>query len=139
MVLLDTNVLSELMRPAPNPNVVQWLDGWPAAEIWISSITVAEIFLGIQLMADGRRKSNLLQTAETIFHEDFADRCLPFDALAARHYADIVTARKESGRPVTVEDAQIAAVAKSCRLLLATRNTKDFEGIDDLTLINPWD
>ncbi|HHJ38127.1 MAG: plasmid stabilization protein [Methylothermaceae bacteria B42] len=139
MVLLDTNVLSELMRPAPNPKVMDWLDGWPAEDVWISAITMAEILFGIRLLADGKRKSDLLRLAETMFQEDFAGSCLPFDDLAAKNYADIVAARRQAGHPITVEDAQIAAIATSCHLLLATRNTRDFEGINNLTVINPWE
>jgi predicted nucleic acid-binding protein len=139
MILLDTNVLSELMRADPNPEVVQWLDRRPDSEIWICSVTVAEIRLGISLLPQGKRSRILLATAEQVFQEDFSERCLPFDCEAAVHYARIVAERKQQGLPVSVEDAQIAAVAMTGGLMLATRNIKDFAGIDGLQVVNPWE
>ena len=138
MILLDTNVVSELMRPAPAPSVVEWLDGYSAADVWISAVTVGEIRLGIALLPDGQRKQRLADLAEAMFEEDFLDRCLPYDVLAAAQYAGIVAIRTRLGRPVSVEDAQIAAIARSGGLTLATRNTKDFSDIDRLPLVNPW-
>ena len=138
MILLDTNVLSELMRPIPDPNVVRWLDAWPEWEVWISAVTIAEIRLGISILPAGKRKDLLLDLAEQMFHEDFPDRCLPFDCEAAGEYAQIVTARNRQGHPISVEDGQIAAIARTADLSLATRNTKDFSGITGLKLIDPW-
>ncbi|MBI2836026.1 MAG: type II toxin-antitoxin system VapC family toxin [Acidobacteria bacterium] len=138
MILLDTNVLSELMRRSPEPRVLQWMDSRPAAEMWISAVTVCEIRLGIALLPEGLRKDLLADLAEAMFQEDFSERCLPFDFSAAAGYASIVAARTRQGRPIKVEDAQIAAIALSGGLTLATRNTKDFAGIDRLTLVNPW-
>jgi toxin FitB len=138
MILLDTNVVSELMRRAPEPRVVEWLDAQPAADVWISAVTVGEIRLGIALLPDGQRKERLAGLAEAMFQEDFSDRCLAYDILAAADYAEIVAARTRLGRPVSVEDAQIAAIARSGGLTLATRNTKDFSDIDGLPLVYPW-
>lgn len=138
MILLDTNVLSELMRPAPDPYVVRWLDAQPEWDVWISAITVAEIRLGISLLPDGSRKKLLLGLAEQMFQEDFVDRCLPFDYDAAVEYALVVPERNQLGHPISVEDAQIAAIAKTAGLTLATRNTKDFSGISGLKVVNPW-
>jgi toxin FitB len=152
VILLDTNVLSEFMRPQPSAQVVSWLDGQPAGEVWISAISRAEIELGLALMPKGRRKEALVQAAQAMWGEDFADRCLPFDEVAASHYARIVSARIQAGRPISsvratrptaravnrVEDAQIAAIALAHRMVLATRNTADFELIDGLALVNPW-
>lgn len=138
MILLDTNVISELMRPMPDPRVIGWLDAQPDAEVWISAVTVAEIRLGIALLPEGRRRSLLLELAEKMFQEEFGDQCLPFDCEAGREYASIIAERNLQGRPSSVEDAQIAAVALSSGLILATRNTKDFSGIAGLELINPW-
>lgn len=138
MILLDTNVLSELMRPMPDAKVVRWLDAWPEWEVWISAVTVAEIRLGISLLPGGKRKELLLDIAEQMFQEDFPDRCLPFDCDAAREYALIVAARTRQGYPISVEDGQIAAIAKTAGLALATRNTKDFSGITGLKLVDPW-
>ncbi len=138
MILLDTNVVSELMRPAPEPKVLAWLDAQPAAGVWISAVTVGEIRLGIGLLPDGQRKERLARLAEAMFQEDFADSCLSYDVLAAAEYAEIVATRAGLGRPISVEDAQIAAIARSGGLTLATRNTKDFSDIDELPLVNPW-
>ena len=138
MILLDTNVLSELMRPMPDPNVVRWLDAWPEWDVWISAVTVAEIRLGISLLPAGKRKELLLDLAEQMFQEDFPDRCLPFDCEAALEYALIVAERNRQGHPISVEDAQIAAIARTAGLALATRNTKDFSDITGLKLVDPW-
>ena len=138
MILLDTNVLSELMRPTPDPHVVRWLDARPAGEVWISAVTIAEIRLGILRLPAGQRKALLLDLAEQIFKEDFHDRCLPFDCEAAFEYAVIVDQRNRQGHPISVEDAQIAAIARTAELALTTRNTKDFSDIEGLTLLNPW-
>ena len=138
MMLLDTNVLSECMRPAPAPQVVAWLDAQAADQVWICAVSRAEIELGIALMPEGQRKKGLRDAATALFAEDFAGRCLPFDTQAATHYAAIVAQRTRAGRPITVEDAQIAAIALSHRLTLVTRNTRDFGGIEGLTLFDPW-
>lgn len=138
MILLDTNVLSELMRPMPDANVVQWLDAWPEWDVWISAVTVAEIRLGISLLPAGKRKELFLELGEQMFQEDFTDRCLPFDCEAAGEYALIVAERNRQGHPISVEDAQIAAIARTAGLALATRNTKDFSGITGLELVDPW-
>ena len=138
MILLDTNVLSELMRPMPDPKVVRWLDAWPEWDVWICAVTVAEIRLGISLLPAGKRKELLLDLAEQMFQEDFPDRCLPFDCEAAFEYALIVAERNRQGRPISVEDAQIAAIAGTAGLALATRNTKDFSGVKGLNLVDPW-
>jgi toxin FitB len=138
MILLDTNVLSEIMRPAPEPKVLRWLDAQPDVDVWISAITVAEVRLGIELLAGGKRRQQLAGLAQQMFEEDFAERCLPFDASAAGEYASIVAKRTRQGSPISVEDAQIAAIAVTGGLALATRNTRDFTGIQGLTLVNPW-
>lgn len=139
MILLDTNVLSELMRPAPHAGVVHWLDQRSALEIWICSVTVTEIRLGLSLLPQGRRRQALFALVEQTFQQDFSERCLPFDCEAAGYFARIVGERKQQGRPVSVEDAQIAAVALAGGLVLATRNTRDFSEIEGLQVINPWD
>jgi predicted nucleic acid-binding protein len=138
MILLDTNVLSEFMRPRPSASVVSWLDEQPAGEVYTSAISRAEIELGLLLMPAGKRREALSQAAWAMFAEDFAGRCLPFDEDAARHYAAIVSAQTRAGWPISVEDAQIAAIALAHRMSLATRNTTDFELIDGLAVVNPW-
>jgi len=138
MILLDTNVLSEFMRPQPSASVVTWLDAQRTDEVCTSAISRAEIELGLLLMPVGKRQEALSQAARAMFAEDFAGRCLPFDEDAARYYARIVSARTRTGRPISVEDAQIAAIALVHRMPLATRNTTDFESIDGLEVVNPW-
>jgi len=138
MILLDTNILSEVMRPAPEPRVLRWLDAQPDGDVWISAVTVAEILLGVELLPDGKRRELLSGLAQRMFEEDFAERCLPFDGLAAGEYAAIMAGRTRQGSPISVEDAQIAAIARAGRLTLATRNTRDFAGIKGLALVNPW-
>ncbi len=138
MILLDTNVLSEFMRPQPLGSVVAWLDEQPANEVYTSAISRAEIELGLLLMPPGKRQEALSQAARAMFAEDFAGRCLPFDEDAARQYARIVSVRMRAGQPISVEDAQIAAIALACRMPLATRNTADFKLIDGLEVVNPW-
>ena len=138
MILLDTNVLSEFMRPQPAVGVVAWLDKQPSVDVFTSAITRAEIELGILRLPTGRRQEALSRAARVMFEEKFAGRCLPFDEDAARHYARIVSARTHAGRPISVEDAQIAAIALARRMPLATRNTPDFDMIDGLEVVNPW-
>ena len=137
MILLDTNVLSEFMRPGPSASVVSWLDEQPAAEVYTSAISRAEIELGLLLMPSGKRQEALSQAALAMFDEDFAGRCLPFDQDAARQYAAIVSARTRAGRPISVEDAQIAAIALTHRMPFAIkRRCPGF--VHALTSCPPW-
>lgn len=138
MILLDTNVLSEFMRVSPAAQVVAWLDAQPVDEVWVCAITRAEIELGIALLPDGKRKAGLQLAAEGMFAEDFAGRCLSFDGQAATCYARLVANRSRLGRPISVEDGQIAAIALRHGLSLATPNERDFELIDGLGVVNPW-
>lgn len=138
MILLDTNVLSEVMRKDPSVIVLRWLDTQPVEQIWVSAISRAEIFLGSRLLHKGKRSDALHTAALGMFTEDFHNVCLDFNAMAADSYAEIVAERRSQGRPISVEDAQIAAIACARGLAIATRNTSDFEGINGLDLINPW-
>lgn len=138
MNLLDTNVLSEFMRPQPAEAVTVWLDRLSPDQVWTCAISRAEIALGLALMPAGKRQVALAQAAQAMFEEDFAGRCLPFDERAALYYAAIVAQRTRAGRPISTEDAQIAAIALANNLTLATRNVPDFERIDGLQIINPW-
>jgi predicted nucleic acid-binding protein len=137
VIVLDTNVLSELMKPAPELTVVKWLDAQLDSQVFLPTITKAEIELGIALLPNGKRKDTFTRLAGALF-EEFRDRILPFDAGAASCYANLVATARKAGRIISVEDAQIAAITQANRLTLATRNTKDFEFIPDLLLINPW-
>lgn len=102
MILLDTNVLSEIMRPMPDTEVVAWLDAQPSDQVWVCAVTRAEIELGIALLPDGQRKLRLQMAARGMFAEDFAGRCLPFDEEAAITYAAIVASRTRLGRPISL-------------------------------------
>jgi hypothetical protein len=137
-MLLDTNVLSEFMRPQPSEAVVSWMDRLSPEQVWTCAISRAEIALGLALMPAGKRQAALALAAQAMFEEDFAGRCLPFDERAALHYSAIVVQRTRAGRPISTEDAQIAAIALAHDLTLATRNISDFEGIDGLAVVNPW-
>jgi predicted nucleic acid-binding protein len=137
VILLDTNVLSELMKSTPEPAVIHWLDAQLDSQVFLTSITKAEIELGIALLPNGKRKDTFTQLAGALFDE-FQDRILPFDASAASYYANLLANARKAGRTMSVEDAQIAAITQANHLTLATRNSKDFEFVPDLLLINPW-
>ncbi|MFI4992482.1 MAG: type II toxin-antitoxin system VapC family toxin [Solirubrobacterales bacterium] len=138
MVLLDTNVLSELVRPEPDEKVVSWLDSLDAATVATTAITAAELLYGVARLPDGRRKQQLSEAIDGLIEEDFDGRIEPFDVTAATHYAALVSDRDTLGRPISVVDAQIAAIARKLEATLATRNIDDFKdtGID---LIDPWE
>lgn len=137
MIVLDTNVVSELMRLSPDPLVVGWAERQVPAEVVTSAVTVAEIGYGIARLPAGRRRELLAAAAEEVFGA-FASRVLPFDAAAAAHYATIVVAREQTGTPISGFDAQIAAICRAHSARLATRNTADFAELE-LELIDPWD
>ncbi len=137
MILLDTNILSELMNPIPSPAVVEFVNKTPSNEAFICVVTRAEIELGIALMPEGKRR-NTLRTNSLALFDMFKGRCLPFEERAATIYAQLFATRKRSGRPMSKEDAQIAAIALTHDFIVATRNSKNFQGIQGLTLINPW-
>lgn len=136
LVVLDTNVVSELMRAAPDPRVQEWARGLPPAMVYTTSVTAAEVRYGIARLPAGRRKGLLLDAAADVF-DALADRVLPFDAAAAGHYADIVVQRKQAGSPISAFDAQIASICRLSTASLATRNTDDFRDLD-LDLVDPW-
>jgi len=137
VILLDTNVLSELLRPVPEPGVLGWLERQPAMSIYTTTVTQAEILLGVAVMPAGKRRNQLAAAVAAIFDEDFVERVLPFDGDAAVAFADIVAARRSLGTPISQFDAMIAALARSRGAQLATRNDRDFAhcGVD---VVNPW-
>lgn len=137
-ILLDTNVLSELMRPKPSTAVQNWFGQQQNTSYFVSAITRAEILLGVALLPPGKRRDSLASAAEQMFNEDFAGRTLPFDDTCAAEYALLVAECTHRGRSISTEDGLIAATALNRDLPLATRNGKDFDGIDGLTVLNPW-
>lgn len=137
-VLLDTNVLSEVMRAQPNAKVMNWLGRQQASTLHTTAITRAEILLGIALLPAGKRRESLAIATDSMFEQDFVHRCLPFDEAAAAEYALLVAARARRGRPISTEDGQIAAIALRHGMVLATHNVKDFAGIDGLIVLDPW-
>lgn len=137
MIILDTNVLSELLRPAPDPGVPAWLAAQPRSALFTTTVIRAEILYGVRALPGGARKQALWAAASAIFDEDFAGRVLSFDNDAADAYAEIAAARRSAGKPISQFDAMIAAVARSRGARLATRNIKDFAGCG-IDLIDPW-
>ena len=138
MTILDTNVLSALMRTNPEAVVVDWLDRQPADSVWLSSITVFETRFGLALLPKGRRRSGLERAFESVLTDDLANRVLDFDSVAAATAAQLAADRQKAGRAVDLRDTLIAGIALARRATIATRNTKHFEGLD-VPVINPWD
>lgn len=138
MIVLDTNVLSELLAPTPAPAVVAWLAAQPAAAVFTTTVTEAEILYGLALLPGGRRRQALEAAVRPIFAEDLAGRVLAFDRDAAQSYAVIAAQRRAIGRPISQFDAQIAAIAVSRGASIATRNIADFADTGAV-IVNPWD
>lgn len=137
MIVLDTNVVSALMRREPDPDVVAWLDGLPAESVWTTAITVFEVRLGLEILASGRRRRQLEEAFAKALAEDIEGRVLPFDEAAAQAAGRIAAERRSAGRTVEVRDVQIAGIARARKATLATRNTRHFEGCG-LALVDPW-
>jgi toxin FitB len=137
MIVLDTNVVSELMRAEPATAVVEWVDRLSTDEVWLTAVTLGELLDGIGRLPDGRRKSTLAAQLEAMVAEDLDHRIAAFDETAAAHYADIVVVRERVGRPISAADAQIAAICRSHDALLATRNLDDFAETGT-AIANPW-
>lgn len=137
MIILDTNVISELLTPKPSIAVESWVADQPPASLFTTTVTQAEILYGVRLLPDGKRRRNLLAAIEPIFSEDFAGRMLSFDRDAADAYASLAVGRRQAGRPISQFDAQIAAIALSRGAAVATRNVMDFSEIG-IEVIDPW-
>jgi toxin FitB len=137
LIVLDTNVIAELLRPEPDPNVARWAQGADPATLHTTAICETELLAGVALMPAGRRRGELAQALAQIFALAFPNRVLPFDTFAAPHYASVIARRVEIGRPIAQADAQIAAI---CRLHSATLVTRDAAGFADLELdvFDPW-
>jgi predicted nucleic acid-binding protein len=137
VIILDTNVVSEVARPRPMLKVLEWMRSQPRSALFTSAITEAELFYGVALLPEGRRRSDLEMLVNAILSEDLSGKILPFDSAAAREYADIAATRRGRGRPISEPDARVAAIARSRGASLATRNTADFENCG-VELIDPW-
>ena len=136
-ILLDSNVVSELIRKARDPAVATWVAGWPLEELFFLAVGEAELRYGAAILPPGRRRQALLADIEGMLRDAFGDRVLPFVREAGYEYADIAAARRSAGRPVAPVDCQIAASARSRGMTVATRNVRDVDhvGVD---IVNPW-
>ena len=137
MIVIDTNVVSELMRPTPEPAVMTWFSAQDSAELYLTAVTEAELRAGAAILPAGRRRERLTAEVDAVVREDFAGRVLPFDSAAARAYAAIAASRRSMGRPILEADCQIAAIARASDAAVATRNGADFERCG-IALIDPW-
>ena len=137
MVVLDTNVLSEVLKVSPDGRVLAWLKDQPRPSLFTTTVTRGELLYGIRLLPDGKRRRALWEAALAIFNEDFAERVLSFDNDAADAYAEVGAARRAAGRPISQFDAMIAGMARSRGASVATRNAKDFEGCG-IDVVDPW-
>lgn len=138
MIVLDTNVLSEIMRAKPDPAVLAWLDAQAPDDLWLNAVVAAELLYGVARLPEGARKKQLALAVAAMLEQDFSGQILSFDLSAASVYAVMLAERERIGQSMAMADAQIAAICLSRDAMLATRNTKHFEGLG-LTLINPWD
>ena len=137
MIVLDTNVLSEALKPVPSDTVLAWMAAEIPLSVFTTTITLAEVLYGVEALPPGKRRTRLLLAIEKMFAEEFAGRILPFDEDAARMFAGIVASREAAGRPISQFDAMIAAIARSHRAAVATRNTADFERCG-IPVVDPW-
>ena len=137
MIVLDTNVVSEIMRPRPEPSVVAWIDAQAPSELWLTAVGAAELMFGVARLDDGARKQQLAGSVSAMLEADFAGQVLPFDLAAASVYAQLVAQRERIGQAIAMADAQIASICLAHGAILATRNQKHFDGFG-LTIINPW-
>ncbi|WP_018914672.1 type II toxin-antitoxin system VapC family toxin [Thiomonas sp. FB-6] len=137
MIILDTNVLSELLRPSPAWQVQAWLSAQDGTQVYFTAIGEAELRHGVAIMPAGKRRAELSNAIEGMLGDDFRDRILPFDRAAARAYASIAAERRAAGRPISQFDCQICAIARANDAMIATRNTADFEGCG-VVLVDPW-
>jgi toxin FitB len=137
MIILDTDVLSALMRAQPDPAVMKWLDRQPDSSVWTTSITVMEIRYGLQVMPAGQRRERMAKELAAVLSEEIEERCAPFDVAAAQQAADLMSARRARGRSVDFRDTMIAGIALANRATLATRNTSHFADLS-VPVVNPW-
>ena len=136
MIILNTNVVSEFMKPHPNPVVTEWSRSVPDSQLCITSITVSELLYGVSCLPEGRKRRDIATSVAYLLHE-YASRTFTFDVLAAYEYGSIAGFRRNLGKPIGVQNAMVASIAKSRGYVVATRNIEDFEGTG-VTVINPW-
>ena len=137
MFILDTNVVSELMRPRPDPVIESWFAEHATSSLFLTAVSEAELRFGLAVMPIGKRREGLASALKRVLETGFANRILPFDSSAARAYAKIAAARRRVGRPIPVADCQIAAIARSRDMAVATRNVRDFEDAG-IEISDPW-
>lgn len=137
MIVLDTNVLSALMRHPTDKKVIEWMDRQPRTSVWTTSITILEIRFGLLILPSGKRRTALIAAFEKVLAGMIEDRVAAFDAAAARHAGDLMSARHRKGRPVELRDTMIAGIVVASRATLATRNTVHFEDLP-VPVVNPW-
>jgi toxin FitB len=137
MILIDTNVVSELMRPAPAPAVLEWFARQEAAQLFLSAVSEAELRAGAAYLPAGRRREGLTAAIDAMVTEDFGGRILPFDSAAAKSYAVVAALRRAAGQPIAEADCLIAAIALAHGGAVATRNATDFLGCG-VEVIDPW-
>ena len=137
MVVIDTNVVSELMRLTPAPAVMAWFSGQDSAGLYLTAVSEAELRAGAAILPAGRRRDRLAAEVDAVVRQDFAGRVLPFDSAAARAYAAIAASRRSAGRPILEADCQIAAIALARDAAIATRNAADFAHCG-IAVIDPW-
>jgi predicted nucleic acid-binding protein len=138
MIVIDTNVVSELMRPAPARAVLDWFGEQDPSSLHLSAVSEAELRRGVAILPEGRRRDALRGAIDVMMAEDFAGRVLPFDGAAAVAFAAVFAERRVAGRPISFPDCQIAATARAHGAAVATRNTGDFEGCG-IAVLNPWE
>ena len=137
MIIIDTNVVSELMRAKPDPAVLAWFAGHTADTLFLTAISEAELRTGAAILPEGQRRDQLQLAIEGMIDQDFRGRVLPFDSAAAEAYAVVAAQRRAVGRPITEADCQIAAIARATGARVAARNVKDLEGCG-VAVVNPW-
>ncbi|HEX4642334.1 MAG TPA: type II toxin-antitoxin system VapC family toxin [Candidatus Acidoferrales bacterium] len=137
MIILDTNVLSEMMRERPDRRVMAWLNRQPQTSVWITSVTILEIHFGLELLGAGNQRAQMTKALEALLVEDLGNRVAPFDTAAAQNAAILMASRRRAGRPVELRDTLIAGVALARHATIATRNSAHFEDLP-IPVVNPW-
>jgi toxin FitB len=138
MIIVDTNIVAEMMKPSPDPSVVSWLNDQESAALFLTTVTIGEIGFGLEILPRGKRRLHLEQGFERVIAEAFMGRILVFDEEASRHYGVVMGRRRVIGRPLSIQDGQIASIARAKGFAVATRNVRDFVecGVE---VVNPFE